>query len=29
MEFTPDEKKIVKSLGLITAKKVLYVAKCR
>jgi len=26
MEFTPDEKKIVKSLGLITAKKVLYVA---
>ena len=26
MEFTPDERKIVKGLGLITAKKVLYVA---
>jgi GTP-binding protein YchF len=26
IEFTPDEKKLVKSLGLITAKKVLYVA---
>lgn len=26
LEFTPDEKKIVKSLGLITSKKVLYVA---
>lgn len=26
MEFSPDERKIVKSLGLITAKKVLYVA---
>jgi GTP-binding protein YchF len=26
LEFTPDERKIVKSLGLITAKKVLYVA---